>query len=166
MIPRQRMLGILEEVFKRFGFLPLMTPALEYSQILTGKYGDEGDSLLYRFLDNGKRDVALRYDLTVPLARVVAQYPELPRPFRRYQIAPVWRAEKPARGRFREFFQCDGDIIGSQEVIADSEIIQMGAEMLTSLGIDDFIIRINNRKILSGLMADVGIEPGEGEMGV
>ncbi len=166
MIPRQEMLRTLEDVFRRFGFLPLMTPALEYSDILTGKYGDEGDSLLYRFLDNGKRDVALRYDLTVPLARVVAQYPALPRPFRRFQIAPVWRAEKPARGRFREFYQCDGDIVGSNDVVADSEIIQMGAEMLISLGIEDFTIRINNRKVLSGLMSDVGVEPGEEEMGV
>lgn len=166
MIPRQRMMAALEEVFRRYGFLPLMTPALEYAQILTGKYGDEGDSLLYRFLDNGERDVALRYDLTVPLARVVAQYPELPRPFRRFQIAPVWRAEKPARGRFREFFQCDGDIVGSPDVIADAEIIQMGTDMLRALGVEKFTVRINNRKILSGLMSEIGVEPGPAEMGI
>jgi histidyl-tRNA synthetase len=96
MLPREKMFHCLREVFQSYGFLPLMTPALEYADILLGKYGDEGDSLLYRFLDNGERDVALRYDLTVPLARVVAQYPDLPLPFRRYQISPVWRAEKPA----------------------------------------------------------------------
>ena len=108
MIPRQRMLVAIEDTFQQFGYVPLMTPALEYLEILTGKYGDEGQGLMYRFKDLGDRNVALRYDLTVPLARVVAQYPEITLPFRRYQIAPVWRAETPARGRFREFVQCDG----------------------------------------------------------
>ena len=166
MLPRQRMLQALEGVFRDFGFLPLMTPALEYAEVLLGKYGDEGDNLLYRFLDNGDRDVALRYDLTVPLARVVAQYGDLPRPFRRYQMAPVWRAEKPGRGRFREFMQCDGDIIGSDDCIADAEIMQLGAAMIASLGVRNFSIRFNNRKVLTGLLARVGIAEGEAEMGV
>ena len=96
------MLAKIEEIFQRFGFVPLMTPALEYLDILTGKYGDEGDSLLYRFQDQGDRDVALRYDLTVPLARVVAQHHDVNLPFRRYQIAPVWRADTPGKGRFRD----------------------------------------------------------------
>jgi histidyl-tRNA synthetase len=166
MLARQRMLQVLEGVFRNYGFLPLMTPALEYAEVLLGKYGDEGDSLLYRFLDNGERDVALRYDLTVPLARVVAQYGDLPRPFRRYQMAPVWRAEKPGRGRFREFMQCDGDIIGSEDCIADAEIMQLGADMIASLGVQNFSIRFNNRKVLTGLMASVGVAEGEAEMGV
>lgn len=166
MLPRAHMFGVLERVFRAYGFLPLMTPALEYSEVLLGKYGDEGDSLLYRFDDNGGRDVALRYDLTVPLARVVAQYPELQLPFRRYQIAPVWRAEKPARGRFREFTQCDGDIVGSPDLVADAEVIQMGADMLRSLGVHSFRIRLNNRKVLRGLMETVDVEPGAAELAV
>ena len=100
MLPKERMLRSVASTFESFGFSPLQTPALEYADCLLGKYGDEGDKLLYRFLDNGDRDVALRYDLTVPLARVVAMNPQLTMPFKRYQIAPVWRAEKPGRGRF------------------------------------------------------------------
>jgi len=166
MIPRQKMLGSIEQTFQRFGFVPLMTPALEYLDILTGKYGDEGETLLYRFQDQGDRDVALRYDLTVPLARVVAQYPEITLPFRRYQIAPVWRAEKPARGRFREFFQCDGDIVGSRDMVSDAELVQLACELITALGVERFVVRLNNRKVLSGLMAELGVEAGQPEMGV
>jgi histidyl-tRNA synthetase len=165
MIPRQRMLTTIERVFHLFGFSPLMTPALEYFDILSGKYGDEGESLLYRFEDNGGRDVALRYDLTVPLARVVAQYGELTLPFRRYQIAPVWRAEKPARGRFREFVQCDGDIVGSADMVADGEILHLASALLDELGVRGYALRINNRKVLSGLMRAIGISEGAGEMG-
>ena len=166
MIPRQKMLGSIERTFQRFGFVPLMTPALEYLDILTGKYGDEGETLLYRFEDQGNREVALRYDLTVPLARVVAQYAEITLPFRRYQIAPVWRAEKPARGRFREFFQCDGDIVGSRDMVCDAELVQLACELISALGVERFVVRLNNRKILSGLMAEVGVECGKPEMGV
>lgn len=166
MIPRQRMLATIERAFQRFGFVPLMTPALEYYEILAGKYGDEGESLLYRFVDNGGRDVALRYDLTVPFARVVAQYGELTLPFRRYQIAPVWRAEKPARGRFREFVQCDGDIVGSADMVADGEIVHLACTLLSDLGVDRFALRINNRKVLSGLMRAIGVAEGPAEMGV
>ncbi|MGQ9591008.1 MAG: histidine--tRNA ligase [Planctomycetota bacterium] len=157
MVPRQKMLRAIERTFERFGFLPLMTPALEHLDILTGKYGDEGESLMYRFRDQGGRDVALRYDLTVPLARVVAQYPELGLPFRRYQIAPVWRAEKPARGRFREFVQCDGDIVGSSDMAADAEVVCLAAELLSDLGVREFVIRLNNRNVLSGLAAKLGV---------
>lgn len=154
------MLRAIEGTFERFGFLPLMTPALEYLDILTGKYGDEGDTLLYRFQDQGGRDVALRYDLTVPLARAVAQYPEIKLPFRRYQIAPVWRAEKPARGRFREFVQCDGDIVGSADMAADAEVVLLACELLDSLGVKGFVVRFNNRKVLSGLMEMIGVGDG------
>ncbi len=167
MIPRQRMIESIERTFQRFGFAPLMTPALEYLEILTGKYGDEGDQLLYRFKDNGGRDVGLRYDLTVPLARVVAQYPgEITLPFRRYQIAPVWRAENPARGRFREFMQCDADIVGSKDMAADAELVQLGCELLEGLGVERFKVRVNHRKILSGLMARLGITSREAESGI
>lgn len=154
------MIAGIERTFQRFGFLPLMTPALEYLDILTGKYGEEGEKLLYRFQDQGERDVALRYDLTVPLARVAAQYPEITLPFRRYQIAPVWRAEKPARGRFREFVQCDADIVGSRDMMADAELLQLACELLACLGVEAFSLRWNNRKVLSGLMAKIGVSPG------
>jgi histidyl-tRNA synthetase len=157
MVPRERMLSIVASVFESFGFAPLATPALEYTEILTGKYGTEGDQLLYRFEDNGGRDVSLRYDLTVPLARVVGQHANLPRPFRRYQIAPVWRAEKPGRGRFREFMQCDVDIVGSDSLLADFECIQVGVALLRELGVHDFEMRINDRRVLDGLMSHLGI---------
>jgi histidyl-tRNA synthetase len=150
---RSQMLTTASGVFERFGFAPLATPALEYTDILLGKYGDEGDKLLYRFEDNGGRDVSLRYDLTVPLARVVAQHTQLPRPFKRYQIAPVWRAEKPGKGRFREFVQCDVDIVGTDSTLADFECIQVGVDLLKSLGVEDFELRINDRRILDGLLA-------------
>jgi histidyl-tRNA synthetase len=167
MIPRQRMLASIESTFQRFGYLPLMTPALEALDILTGKYGGEGEGLLYRFKDLGDRDVALRYDLTVPLARVVAQYPgEVSLPFRRYQIAPVWRAEKPARGRFREFVQCDADIAGSGDMLADAEMVELAGELLRGLGVERFRIQVNNRKVLSGLMSRAGITSPESEAGV
>jgi len=158
MVPRQRMLAKIEAGFQRFGFAPLMTPALEYLDVLTGKYGEEGDSLLYSFQDNGQRDVALRYDLTVPLARVMAQYGDLTLPFRRYQIAPVWRAEKPARGRFREFVQCDGDIIGSEDMSADGEILRV----LAWAGDDpnDFriVVRVDAGPALRERIADYVVE--------
>jgi histidyl-tRNA synthetase len=167
MIPRRRMLERIERTFQRFGFLPLMTPALEYLDILTGKYGDEGETLLYRFKDQGERDVALRYDLTVPLARVVAQYPsEITLPFRRYQVAPVWRAEKPARGRFREFVQCDGDIVGSKDMAADAELVDLARELLRDLGVERFKVRISNRRVLTGLMEKIGVPAGTAEMGI
>jgi histidyl-tRNA synthetase len=160
-IPRQRMLRTVTAVFEAFGFGPLTTPALEYSEALLGKYGDEGDKLLYRFEDNGGRDVALRYDLTVPLARVVAQHGNLERPFRRYQIAPVWRAEKPGRGRFREFLQCDVDVVGEPSMRADAECMMVGLEVLEALKVPSVEMRVNNRKILDGLLDVVGVEAGE-----
>lgn len=166
MIPRQKMLETIEGTFQRFGFAPLMTPALEYLEILEGKYGEEGESLLYGFQDHGGRQIALRYDLTVPLARVVAQYGEIQQPFRRYQIAPVWRAEKPARGRFREFVQCDADIVGSGDMTADGEILQLACALLDDLHVENYRIQVNHRKLLSGLMRRVGVEEGGRERGV
>lgn len=158
MLPRAAMLRRVADVFETFGFAPLETPALEYSEVLLGKYGDEGDKLLYRFRDNGDRDVALRYDLTVPLARVVAMHGGgLTLPFKRYQIAPVWRAEKPGRGRFREFSQCDADIIGAAGAAAEVEILAVGCAILEALGVDDFRIRVNHRGVFDGLLDLLGV---------
>ena len=159
MLPRQRMLELVSGVFESFGFSPLSTPALEYADVLVGKYGEEGEKLLYRFLDNGERDVALRYDLTVPLARLVDMNRDLVRPFKRYQIAPVWRAETPGRGRFREFVQCDIDIVGSDSLMADAECLAVGASVLEALGVSRFVLRVNNRKLLTGLMHKIGVSP-------
>jgi histidyl-tRNA synthetase len=143
---RQYVINILKETFELFGFAPLETPALEYEEILTGKYGDEGDKLMYRFEDNGGRRVALRYDQTVPLSRVVAQYQnELTFPFKRYQIQPVWRAENTQKGRFREFLQCDVDIVGTTSPLADAEIVALVAKSLDRLGFPKFKILINDR---------------------
>lgn len=157
MIKRQYVIGIIREIFEKYGFEPLETPTLELWETLAGKYGEEGDQLTYRFFDRGKREVGLRYDLTVPLSRVVAMYPNLPKPFKRYQIQPVWRADKPQKGRFREFYQCDIDVIGSSSMLADAEILAAIYEVLIKLGFDDFKIRINNRKILSGMVEAAGI---------
>lgn len=163
--PRQAMLAKVKSVFEAFGYGPLMTPALEYSDILLGKYGDEGDKLLYRFKDNGERDIAMRYDLTVPLARVVAMHADLVTPWRRYQIAPVWRAEKPARGRFREFVQCDVDVVGEPSVRADAEIMMVGLSVLEALAVPAFVMRVNDRRILDGVLDLVGV-PAEQRIAV
>lgn len=158
MAPRQAMIRAIEDTFARHGFLPLQTPALEYEETLMGKYGEEGDKLLYRFEDNGQRRVALRYDLTVPLARVVAQHrAELQLPFRRYHIAPVWRAEKPQRGRFREFLQCDADIAGVNSPLADAEVLVTGLQVLRSLGVEGARLHLNHRDVLFGLLELRGV---------
>lgn len=158
MQPRQEMINKVTQVFERFGFQPLQTPALEYADILVGKYGADAEKLLYRFEDNGGRDVCLRYDLTVPLARVAAQYQDLPRPLKRYQVAPVWRAEKPGRGRYREFFQCDVDIVGSGSLLFDAECIAVDYAVMTALGIENFSIMVSTRKVLTALGAALGVE--------
>ena len=156
---REKVLGTIKTVFQTYGFLPLETPALEYKEVLTGKYGSEGDKLLYSFQDKGERDVAMRYDLTVPLARVVAEYQnELPMPFKRYQVAPVWRADRPQKGRFREFTQCDADVVGTSSIFADAEVIACFNTALQELGIGEVIIKINNRKVLDGLMRAAKID--------
>jgi len=147
-IARARFIATIQASFETFGFDPLETPALEYAETLTGKYGDEGDKLMYRFRDNGDRDVALRYDLTIPLARVVAMNGELKKPWRRYQIAPVWRAENTQKGRYREFYQADADIVGSTNPLADAEILALAGSTLTRLGVKDFEIRVNDRRLL------------------
>ena len=149
---RQFVLNTLQQVFELYGFEPLETPSLEYEEILSGKYGDEGDKLMYKFEDLGKRKVALRYDQTVPLARVVAQYQnELPMPFKRYQMQNVWRAENTQKGRYREFLQVDIDTVGSYSPLADAEVIVAAAKSLEKLGFTDFTIRINDRNNFSGI---------------
>jgi len=149
---RQYVINTLKEVFELYGFDPLETPALEYEEILLGKYGEEGDKLMYRFEDNGKRRVALRYDQTVPLARVVAQYQnDLPTPFKRYQIQNVYRAENTQKGRFREFLQCDIDTVGSSSPLSDAEVIAVAAKSLEKLGFKKYKILINDRAVFSSL---------------
>lgn len=154
---RQYVINTLKGVFELYGFEPLETPALEYEEILMGKYGEEGDKLMYRFEDNGGRRVAMRYDQTVPLARVAAQYsamnssdgkPLLPLPFKRYQIQPVWRAENTQKGRFREFVQCDIDTVGTGSLLADAEVLKVVYESLKALGFEKFKILINDRENL------------------
>lgn len=150
---RQYVIDILKRVFESYGFEPLETPALEYQEVLLGKYGDEGDRLMYSFKTMGGDLVALRYDQTVPLTRVVAQYGNrLPMPFKRYQIQPVWRGENPQKGRFREFLQCDADIVGSSSPLADAEVISVAAKALEALGFEKFEILMNDRNIFSQLI--------------
>lgn len=144
---RQKVINTLKEVFSSYGFEPLETPALEYASTLLGKYGEEADKLLYQFKDRGGREVGLRYDLTVPLARVIASNPNLPLPFKRYQIQPVWRADKPQAGRYREFLQCDADIVGDDSVTSDLEILSCADMALRKLGFKNFTISINSRKV-------------------
>jgi histidyl-tRNA synthetase len=147
---RQYVINKLKSVFELYGFEPLETPVLEYEEILTGKYGDEGDKLMYRFVDHGKRRVAMRYDQTVPLARVVAQYQnEISFPFKRYQISPVWRAENTQKGRFRELYQCDIDTVGIDSPLADCEIIATALSAYHRLGFKNVKVLINDRLVFS-----------------
>lgn len=160
MIPRQWMLDTIRDVFERFGFLPLDTPGIEREEILTGGDPDFKMQIFKTFLRNQESGLALRFDLTVPLARVISLYPnEIQKPFKRYQTGKVWRGEKPQAGRFCEFIQFDADIVGSSRMSADAEIISLIYETLTALGITDFIIKVNNRKILNGLATFVGYSP-------
>ena len=149
---RQYVINILKQVFESYGFDPLETPSLEYEEILLGKYGEEGDKLMYRFEDRGKRKVAMRYDQTVPLARVVAQYGnDLPMPFKRYQIQPVWRAENTKKGRYREFLQCDIDIVGSSSSLADAEVCACVLEAVKKLGFNNSYLELNDRSLFNNI---------------
>lgn len=161
---REYVIGVIKEVYERFGFEPLETPAAENIETLLGKYGEEGNQLIFKILKrgvhegSGEADLALRYDLTVPLARVVAEYRDkLPKFFKRYQIQPVWRADRPARGRFREFYQCDVDVLGSRSMIVEAEICAAASEVLLKLGFTDFCVRLNHRKALTGILAVAGV---------
>ena len=177
---RREVIAVIQRVYEAHGFVPLETPSIEKLSTLLGKYGEEGDQLLYRLLhrrdalqrpleqahEEGRlpteaelADQGLRYDLTVPLARVVAQYRELPRYFKRYQIQPVWRADRPGKGRFREFYQCDVDITGSKSLIAEAEVCSAVSTVLRELGFTDFSIRLNHRELLRAMIRAAGIDP-------
>ncbi|MFM9905656.1 MAG: histidine--tRNA ligase [Pyrinomonadaceae bacterium] len=177
---RNYVIGIIKEVYESYGFEPLETPAVENIETLMGKYGDEGNQLVFKILKRGDKlvqsagfspserdesrtpneltDLALRYDLTVPLARVVANHKnDLPKFFKRYQIQPVWRADRPARGRFREFYQCDVDAIGSSSMVVEAEVLSAVSEILSRLGFKDFTIRLNHRQVLTDILDTAGV---------
>ncbi len=155
-------LGVLDavrNVFERHGFEPLETPSLEYHSTLTGKEGGESEMLMYHFRDHGDREVGLIYDLTVPLARVMASHPELPKPFKRYQIQRVWRAEKPQKGRYREFTQCDFDIVGSESMMADAQVISVLDEGARAAGFQQYKVLVNHRQVLQGILEAARVPP-------
>jgi histidyl-tRNA synthetase len=158
MLPRERLLEQARQVYRSYGFAPIDTPALEYSEILLGKGGAESDKQLYRFTDHGGRDVALRFDLTVPFARFAAEHiGKLGTPFKRYHMGPVWRGENTQRGRYREFWQCDFDTIGTTGNAADIEVVLVINDLLVAMGLQRFTIHVNNRLILNGLLEDLGL---------
>lgn len=183
MVKRNFIFDTIKHTFQKFGFQPLETPSLETLNVLMGKYGDEGDQLLFKVLNSGdfSKDLSqkdldegakklthkisekgLRYDLTVPFARyVVMNRHELPMPFKRYQIQPVWRGDRPAKGRYREFYQCDADVVGTDSLICEAEIVLMLHEIFQNLGMNDFTVKINNRKILSGIAETIGVKGSE-----
>ncbi len=165
---REYVIRIVKRIYERYGFEPLETPAVENIETLLGKYGEEGNQLIFKILKrgeheaSGRADLALRYDLTVPLARVVAHHQaKLPRLFKRYQIQPVWRADRPARGRFREFYQCDVDALGSASPVVEAELCAAVSDVLRELGFTDFVIRINHRQLLTAMLSAAGV-PAEG----
>ncbi len=181
MVRRNYIFDTIRKVFQLFGYQPIETPAMENLSSLLGKYGEEGDKLLFKILNSGDfldplrnsdlsgqnykevtpliSEKGLRYDLTVPFARFVVQHQnEIVFPFKRYQIQPVWRADRPQKGRYREFFQCDVDVIGSDSLLNEVELIQIVDKVFTSLGLK-YIVKLNNRKILSGIAEVIG-EPG------
>lgn len=156
---RRLVVETLVETFERFGFEPLETPAVELASTLKGKYGPDAERLIYRAGLGAEDDLGLRYDLTVPLARAVAAYDALPRPFRRYQVAPVWRGERPQRGRYREFVQADVDIVGSSSLLADAEIIAVVVRALEALGLPATRTLVNNRKLVDAIGRYAGVAP-------
>ncbi|HXZ78083.1 MAG TPA: ATP phosphoribosyltransferase regulatory subunit, partial [Streptosporangiaceae bacterium] len=166
---RERAFALIRSVFARYGFEPLATPAFERLEVLMGKYGEDGDKLIFKILRRGEHegtgeaDLALRYDLTVPLARVAAAYgSQLPVPYKRYAIGPVWRADRPGRGRYREFTQCDLDTLGSTSALADAEVICAVNDVLAGLGIGGFRFSLNSRRVLAGLLEIFGVPAGAG----
>ena len=189
---REYVIGIIKQVYESYGYEPLETPSVENLETLMGKYGEEGNQLIFKVLKRGEKllgslgslgsleslgsedassqtppssrtelaDLALRYDLTVPLARVVAnRRNDVPKFFKRYQIQPVWRADRPAKGRFREFYQCDVDAIGSKSVVIEAELISAVSRILRRLGFNDFTIRLNHREVLTDILDTAGVDP-------
>src|SRR3954447_23637042 len=158
MIPREGFLEKARHVYRSYGFAPIDTPALEYTEILLGKGGEESDKQLYRFQDHGGRDVALRFDLTVPFARFAAMYVgQLGTPFKRYHMGPVWRGENTQRGRYREFWQCDFDTIGTTSNASDIEVALVIHDLMRALGFERFEVRVNNRLVLNGLLEELDL---------
>ncbi len=158
MAKRQFVMDNITSTFRTCGYDAIETPAIEYAETLLGKYGEEGNKLLYQFRDNGDRNIALRYDQTIPTARFVAMnYGTLTLPFKRYQIGPVWRADKPAKGRYREFYQCDIDIIGTTSLLADVEVASVISLLFTALGFNDFVLKINSRRLINTLLTSLDI---------
>ncbi len=186
MVKRNYIFDTIRQTFQRYGFLPLETPAMENLSVLMGKYGEEGDQLLFKILNSGNfseglaeqdlqagykkltsriAEKGLRYDLTVPFARYVVMHRnDIVFPFKRYQIQPVWRADRPQKGRYREFYQCDADVVGTNSLLCEAEIVLMLHEVLQNLGISDFTLKINNRKVLTGLTEIAGAAGKEGEL--
>ncbi|MFA5306228.1 MAG: histidine--tRNA ligase [Candidatus Babeliales bacterium] len=160
---RQRVIDTIETVYKEYGFDPLSTPILEHAQVFSGHHG-EGESLLFHLKDRKLHDLVMRYDLTVPMARYIADHPEAPIPFKQYQIATVFRDDEVDKGHFREFTQCDGDVIGVREPFADAEVISMAFDGLSRLGFSDFVININHRSIIKALAKKSGFDDREGEL--
>jgi histidyl-tRNA synthetase len=161
---RQYVIGVIADVYQKYAFEPLETPAVENLETLQGKYGEEGDRLIFKILkrgegaESGQADLALRYDVTVPLARVVAEHrARLPKFFKRYQIQPVWRADRPQKGRFREFYQCDVDAIGSRSMTVEAELLSAAADVFLELGFTDFQIVVNHRKLLNAVLQSAGV---------
>ncbi|WP_207431166.1 histidine--tRNA ligase [Sabulibacter ruber] len=185
-VKRNYIFSVIKRTFEKFGFLPLETPAMENLSVLTGKYGDEGDQLIFKILNSGDflnkittldleqgykpltrkiSEKALRYDLTVPFARyVVMNRNDIAFPFKRYQIQPVWRADRPQRGRYREFYQCDADVVGTNSLLCEAEIILMMDEVLSTLGLDDFTIKFNHRGLLAGIAEAIGAKGREADL--
>ena len=158
MLPREGLMQTAREVYRSYGFAPIDTPALEYAEVLLGKGGDETDKQLFRFEDGGKRDVAMRFDLTIPFARFSAQHlNEIGTPFKRYAMGTVWRGEKPQKGRYREFIQCDFDTIGTKSNAADIETLFVINDLLEAIGFQRFTIRVNNRLVLNGVLEHLQI---------
>jgi len=186
MVKRNYIFDTIRQTFQRYGFLPLETPTMENLSVLMGKYGEEGDQLLFKILNSGDfadglteadlqagykkltpkiSEKGLRYDLTVPFARYVVMHRnEIAFPFKRYQIQPVWRADRPQKGRYREFYQCDADVVGTDSLLCEAEIVLMVHDIFNNLGIGDFRLKINNRKILTGITEVIGAEGKEGEL--
>ena len=155
---RERVLDVARRVYRSYGFAPIDTPALEYLEILTGKGSEETDKQLYRFTDHGGREVGMRFDLTVPFARFAAQHVnELGLPFKRYHMATVWRGENTQRGRYREFMQCDFDTIGTTSPVADLEMVLVVHDLLAAIGVENFTIKLNDRRVLAGILERLGL---------
>jgi histidyl-tRNA synthetase len=163
---RQFVLEKIRSVFVCFGYNPIETPAMEYAETLLGKYGDESSKLIYRFSDKGGREIALRFDHTVPFARfVAAHHKDLPMPFKRYQMSPVWRADKPGKGRYREFYQCDIDIIGTRSLLAEAEIAKVITRVCETLGLEPFVIKYNSRRLINSILDQLRV-PREGQIDI